>query len=224
MLKHACVTSYKGLEVQDELAYQEIRAFQMIFAPYLVKNNLHPKSRSLPAQTGAHAADAVDIMLHNGPKKRSQNQGQRLFLATFEGNRSKGQECSPFSTCSPASACSLRAVSSCMAGAASPRPPSAHPRMLTLAWMDAAQYPCQPKQCVNVSPYVISTIGVFLDAISTPGNKVQNQKAFESLWGLERNPNISDEKQRRMFFLIIIIIILIVQEVCWKMCHSFCIV
>lgn len=75
-----------------------------------------------------------------------------------------------------------------MAGAASPLlPPSALPRMLTLAWIDAARYPCQPKQCVNVSPYVTSTIAVFLDAISAPGNKVQNQEAFESLWGLLGN-------------------------------------
>lgn len=167
----------------------------MIPAPYLVKIICIQKEGALPPQTGAHAADAGDIMLHNGPKKLSQNQGRQLFLVTFEGNMSKGQECSPFSSCCPASACSPRAVSSCMAGAASPHlPPSALPRMLTLAWMDAARYPCQPKQCVNVSLYVTSTMGVFLDAISAPGNMVQNQKAFES------------SLSKKEFFIIILIV------------------
>lgn len=104
-----------------------------------------------------------------------------------------------------------------MAGAVSPRlPPSALLRMLTLAWMDAARYPCQPKQCVNVSSYVTSTMGVFLDAISAPGNKVSNEKAFESWLGsvgeLKRNPNISEGEQRSLIakteFCIIIILIL----------------
>lgn len=48
-------------------------------------------------------------------------------------------------------------------------PPSTLPRMLNLDCMDAAQYPYQPKQCVNVSWYVTSTDGVFLDAISADG-------------------------------------------------------
>lgn len=127
-------------------------------------------------------------MLHNGPKKLSQNQGRQLFLVTFEGNMSKGQECSAFPRCSPASVCSLRAVSSCIVGVASAcLPPSALPRMLTLAWMDVARYPCQPKQCVNASRYVTSTMGVFLDAISAAGKEVQNQKACESLLGLTGN-------------------------------------
>lgn len=175
------VRHHKGLEVQDELASQEdnVLAFQMIFVPHLVKMFCRQKAGALPPQTGAHAADAVGIMLHNGLKKLSQNQGRQLFLVTFEGNRSKGQECSPFSSCRPASACSLRAVSSCMAGAASPRLSlSTLPRMLTLAWMDAAQYPCQPKQCVNVSSYVTSTMGVFLDAISAPGKRGAGSKGF----------------------------------------------
>lgn len=68
------VRHHKGLKVQDESAYQEINvmAFQMIFVPHLVKIFCIQKQGALPPQTDAHAADAADVMLHNGPKKLSQ--------------------------------------------------------------------------------------------------------------------------------------------------------